>query len=44
MHNSHQSFISQKPRMLDHDGDASNQAIWFIGPNPQRDIAAEALR
>ena len=30
--------------MLDHDGDASNQVIWFIGPNPQRDIAAEALQ
>jgi hypothetical protein len=42
MHNSHQSFVSRQ-RMLDHDGDASNQAIWFIGPNPQRDIAAEAL-
>jgi hypothetical protein len=42
MHNSHQSFVSRQ-RMLDHDGDASNQVIWFIGPNPQRDIAAEAL-
>ncbi len=43
MHNSHQSFVSRQ-RMLDHDGDASNQVIWFIGPNPQRDIAAEALQ
>ncbi len=43
MHNSHQSFVSRR-RMLDHDGDASNQVIWFIGPNPQRDIAAEALQ
>jgi Tannase-like family of unknown function (DUF6351) len=43
MHNSHQSFVSRQ-RMLDHDGDASNQLIWFIGPNPQRDIAAEALQ
>jgi hypothetical protein len=43
MHNSHQSFVSRQ-RMLDHDGDASNQSIWFIGPNPQRDIAAEALQ
>ena len=43
MHNSHQSFVSRQ-RMLDYDGNASNQVIWFIGPNPQRDIAAEALR
>jgi Tannase-like family of unknown function (DUF6351) len=43
MHNSHQSFVSRQ-RMLDHDGDASNQLIWFIGPNPQRDIAADALQ
>ncbi len=43
MHNSHQSFVSRR-RMLDHDGDASNQVIWFIGPNPQRDIAADALQ
>ena len=42
MHNSHQSFVSRR-RMLDYDGNASNQVIWFIGPNPQRDIAAEAL-
>ena len=42
MHNSHQSFVSRQ-RMLDYDGNASNQVIWFIGPNPQRDIAAEAL-
>jgi hypothetical protein len=30
MHNSHQSFAARR-RMLDHDGDASNQAIWFWG-------------
>jgi hypothetical protein len=30
MHNSHQSFASRQ-RMLDHDGDASNQVIWFWG-------------
>ena len=28
MHNSHQSFASRQ-RMLDFDGDASNQVIWF---------------
>ena len=28
MHNSHQSFASRQ-RMLDHDGRASNQVIWF---------------
>ena len=42
MHNSHQSFVSRR-RMLDHDGDASNQVIWFSEPNPQRDLPAEAL-
>jgi hypothetical protein len=30
MHNSHQSFAARR-RMLDHDGNASNQAIWFWG-------------
>ena len=28
MHNSHQSFAARQ-RMLDYDGDASNQVIWF---------------
>lgn len=28
MHNSHQSFAARQ-RMLDHDGDAANQVIWF---------------
>jgi hypothetical protein len=32
MHNSHQSFASRQ-RMLNYDGDASNQVIWFTnGP------------
>ena len=30
MHNSHQSFAARQ-RMLDNDGDASNQVIWFSG-------------
>ncbi len=32
MHNSHQSFASRQ-RMLDHDGDAGNQVIWFTDGN-----------
>ncbi|MBX2820629.1 MAG: hypothetical protein KTR29_13130 [Rhodothermaceae bacterium] len=28
MHNAHQSFSSRQ-RMLNHDGDASNQVVWF---------------
>jgi hypothetical protein len=32
MHNSHQSFASRQ-RMLDHDRRASNQVIWFSGPD-----------
>jgi hypothetical protein len=28
MHNTHQSFAARK-RLLNHDGDASNQVIWF---------------
>jgi len=28
MHNSHQSFAARK-RLLNHDGDASNQVVWF---------------
>ena len=31
MHNSHQSFASRQ-RMLDKDGHAANQAIWFWSP------------
>ena len=35
MHNSHQSFASRK-RMLNLDGDASNQVIWFTDARPAR--------
>jgi Tannase-like family of unknown function (DUF6351) len=35
MHNSHQSFASRQ-RMLDADGDASNQVIWFTDGRPGR--------
>ena len=35
MHNSHQSFAARQ-RMLDHDGRASNQLIWFTDARPQR--------
>ncbi len=43
MHNSHQSFAARQ-RMLDFDGDASNQVIWFAEPTPppQRDLVLEA--
>jgi hypothetical protein len=33
MHNSQQSFVSRQ-RMLDADGDASNQVIWFTDARP----------
>ena len=35
MHNSHQSFASRQ-RMLDRDGVASNQVIWFTDARPAR--------
>jgi Tannase-like family of unknown function (DUF6351) len=35
MHNSHQSFASRR-RMLDWDGNASNQVIWFTDARPAR--------
>jgi Tannase-like family of unknown function (DUF6351) len=35
MHNSHQSFAARQ-RMLDHDGGASNQVIWFTDARPAR--------
>jgi hypothetical protein len=35
MHNSHQSFASRQ-RMLNYDGDASNQVIWFTDARPAR--------
>jgi hypothetical protein len=33
MHNSHQSFAARQ-RMLNHDGDADNQVIWFTDARP----------
>ncbi len=33
MHNSHQSFAARQ-RLLDFDGDASNQVIWFTDARP----------
>jgi hypothetical protein len=45
MHNSHQSFASRQ-RMLDHDGNASNQLIWFTDARPsgaQFDPTSEAF-
>jgi hypothetical protein len=39
MHNSHQSFASRQ-RMLDHDGSASNQVIWFSQPGDDRTLEA----
>jgi hypothetical protein len=45
MHNSHQSFASRK-RMLNADGDASNQVIWFtdvVISNQRFDQTPEAL-
>ncbi|MEU8395891.1 DUF6351 family protein [Nonomuraea sp. NPDC048892] len=46
MHNAHQSFASRK-RMLDHDGRAGNQIIWFTDARPDGpafDQTPEALR
>ena len=34
MHNSHQSFASRQ-RLLNHDGDAGNQVIWFVAPGEE---------
>ena len=42
MHNSHQSFASRQ-RMLDHDGRASNQVIWFSQPGDDRTQEAFAV-
>ena len=36
MHNSHQSFAARQ-RLLNHDGDASNQVIWFTDANDSGD-------
>jgi hypothetical protein len=42
MHNSHQSFASRQ-RMLNADGDASNQSVWFIDGPGNVDITPDAL-
>lgn len=44
MHNSHQSFASRQ-RLLNHDGDASNQVIWFTddGTFDQTPMAFEVI-
>ena len=44
MHNSHQSFAARK-RMLNFDGDASNQVIWFaqIGVPDKTPLAFEVV-
>jgi hypothetical protein len=42
MHNSHQSFAARE-RMLDKDGDASNQAIWFWGGDDDRLMLPQAF-
>ncbi len=34
MHNVHQSFAARQ-RLLNHDGDASNQLIWFVAPGEE---------
>jgi Tannase-like family of unknown function (DUF6351) len=39
MHNSHQSFATRQ-RMLDADGRASNQVIWFSAPGDDRTAEA----
>ena len=41
MHNSHQSFASRQ-RMLDRDGNASNQVIWFTDARPARAVRPDA--
>jgi hypothetical protein len=42
MHNSHQSFAARQ-RMLNYDGDASNQVIWFTDARPARSFDQTAL-
>jgi hypothetical protein len=42
MHNSHQSF-SARQRMMDHDGNADNQVVWFTQPDLEFDQTPEAL-
>lgn len=36
MHNTHQSFAIRQ-RMLDYDGDAGNQVVWFVDARPEGD-------
>jgi hypothetical protein len=43
MHNSHQSF-AERQRMLDRDGNASNQVIWFADAPAQSDQTPEAFQ
>jgi hypothetical protein len=43
MHNSHQSF-AERQRMLDRDGNASNQVIWFADAPVQSDQTPEAFQ
>ena len=42
MHNSHQSF-AERQRMLDYDGNASNQVIWFADAPLQADLTPQAF-
>ena len=42
MHNSHQSFAARQ-RLLNFDGDASNQVIWFSEPDSSVDITEIAF-
>ena len=42
MHNSHQSFAARQ-RLLNFDGDASNQVIWFSEPDSSVDITELAF-
>ncbi len=41
MHNARQSFAA-RARLLEHDGDASNQLIWFTDARPARVFDPEA--
>ena len=41
MHNSHQSFAARQ-RLLNYDGDASNQLIWFTDARPATGVRPDA--
>ena len=43
MHNSHQSFAARQ-RLLNYDGDASNQVIWFTAARARRRVSASTRR